>query len=125
MSDIYGSHNRMWFVCTGFTTRRVPSNVMHQVSVRQGVYSCDSTFVGDANRSRTSDSLSLCFWAVSITWSFCLPVWSSQANGADPADDDLLATAASYCASIATRLANKRSTESSKWLEKVRLASWR
>ncbi|GLC54208.1 hypothetical protein PLESTB_000835000 [Pleodorina starrii] len=42
-----------------------------------------------------------------------------QANGANPADDDLLATAVSYCSSIATCLVNKRSTESAKWLEKI------
>ncbi|GIL45196.1 hypothetical protein Vafri_2513 [Volvox africanus] len=42
-----------------------------------------------------------------------------RANGVNPADDDLLETAVSYCASIATCLVNKRSTESSKWLEKI------
>ncbi|KXZ51764.1 hypothetical protein GPECTOR_11g208 [Gonium pectorale] len=42
-----------------------------------------------------------------------------QANGADPSEDDLLATSVSYCSSIATIMVNKRSTESSTWQDKI------
>ncbi|GFR42452.1 hypothetical protein Agub_g3359 [Astrephomene gubernaculifera] len=42
-----------------------------------------------------------------------------KANGADPAEDDLLATAVAYCASIATNLVNKRSTDAIMWQDKI------